>query len=339
MLFTLHFNVHAQLPPEMAMPVEAAKPVKQDVAKVVNATGTLFSEKQITVSTEVPGRVVALPFKEGEKVNKGDILLKIDDSLLQAELNKAKAALALSQLQYDRTKTLLAKGTGTASETDQALAKLKIDEATVAQSQAQLEKTTIRAPFDGYVGIRKVDEGEYVTQGQDIVSLQNMDTLKVQFRIPEIMLAKLQPNQEIELSIDAFPEKKFMGKVTAIDPKVDVAGRSVLLQAEIANENKMLRPGLYVNVSLILERHKDALLVPEQAVQFNGNQPYVFVVVDKKAAPKNVTLGIHTNGMIEIPTGITPDDKIITAGHVRLFPGVGVMVTNEQKAPSAPQTK
>lgn len=322
-------------PPMMAMPIEASVPKIQTVYKKLKATGTLYPQQQITVTSEIAGRIVQLPFKEGQFLHQNDLLIYLDDTVLQAELKKAKAAINLSQLKYERAKSLLGKGSGAQSEVDQALSELKINEANVAFADAQLKKTQIRAPFSGYVGITKIDSGEYITPGQVIAQLSDLSTLKLDFRLPEIYYQVLKTGQTVEIEVDTSTSEKFRGKVVSIDPQIDVDGRSVYLQAVIDNPNFVLRPGLFANVELIIETHENALLVPEQAIQYDNmaveNNAFVFVVKKNKdkneeAVMQPVSTGVHEKGLVEITKGVKKDDLVITSGHVRLFPNAPVRI-------------
>ena len=323
-------------PPMMGMPVEASVPEVKTVYKKLKATGTLYPQQEITVTSEIAGRINQLPFKEGELIHKNDLLIYLDDTVLQAGLKKAKAAIILSQLKYERAKSLLAKGSGAQSEVDQMLSELKINEASVVLAEAQLQKTQIRAPFSGYVGITKIDSGEYITPGQVIAQLSDISALKLNFRLPETYYQVLKTGQIVEIEVGALPNQKFMGKVVSIDPQIDVGGRSVLLQAQIANPDLILKPGLFANVELIIETHENALLVPEQAIQYNNlaieNNTFVYLIKKNKdnhdeAVIQPVTIAVHENGKVEVSKGIKKDDLVITSGHIRLFPNAPVRMT------------
>lgn len=323
-------------PPMMAMPVEAGIPKVQTVYKTLKATGTLYPQQEITVTTEVAGRITQLPFKEGQLVHQNDLLIYLDDAVLQAELKKAKAAINLSQLKYERSKSLLTKGGGAQSEVDQALSELKINEANVAFAEAQLQKTQVRAPFNGYISITKVDPGEYIAPGQAVTQLSDISTLKVDFRLPETYYQDLKPGQTVEVEVGERFSEKFIGKVLSIDPQIDIEGRSILLEAQIANADLKLRPGMFANVELILETHENALLLPEQAIQYDNmateNNTFVYLAKPNKdkqleAVVQPIVTGVHENGLVEIVKGLNKEDNVIISGHVRLFPHAPVRVT------------
>lgn len=324
-------------PPMMGMPVEASTPEIKTVFKKVKATGTLYPKQEINVSSEIAGRITQLPFKEGELVHQNDVLISLDDIVLKATLNRAKAAGNLSKLKYERAKSLLAKGSGAQSEVDETLSASKINDANVALAEAELEKTQIRAPFTGYVGLTLIDAGEYITPGQAIVQLSDINTLKLNFRVPETYYQILKTGQTVEIEVGAYIGKKFSGKVVSIDPQIDVNGRSVLLQAEIPNPDLVLRPGLFANVELIIEAHENAMLVPEQAIQYDNlateNNTYVFVVKKGNGKDKGdeaiiqpVSTGVHEKGKVEVTKGLSKNDLVITSGHIRLFPNAPIRI-------------
>ncbi len=326
-----------EAPPMMGMPVEASTPEIKTVFKKVKATGTLYPKQEINVTSEIAGRITQLPFKEGELIHQNDMLISLDDIVLKATLNRAKAASSLSQLKYERAKSLLSKGSGAQSEVDETLSALKINEANVALAQTELEKTQIRAPFTGYVGITRIDSGEYIIPGQVIAQLSDINTLKLNFRVPETYYQVLKVGQAVEIEVGAFVGKKFNGKVVSIDPQIDVNGRSVLLQAEIPNASLVLRPGLFANVELIIDTHENAFIVPEQAIQYNNlateNNTYVFVVKKGNGKDKSdeaiiqpVSTGVHENGKVEITKGLSKNDLVITSGHIRLFPNAPIRI-------------
>jgi membrane fusion protein (multidrug efflux system) len=185
---------------------------------------------------------------------------------------------------------------------------------------------TLMAPFDGVLGLRKVSVGDYVTPGQDMVNLESIASLKVDFRVPEIFLAALKPGQEIGVTVDAFPGRRFDGVVYAIDPLVDEAGRSVALRARIPNADRELRPGAFVSVTLVVERRENAVMVPEQAMVARGGEQFVYRIVDGVAVLTGVTTGKRRNAQVEIIKGLAAGDVVVTAGQMKLRDGVAVTV-------------
>ena len=199
-------------------------------------------------------------------------------------------------------------------------------------------KTVIRAPFAGVVGLRKISPGAYVSPGQDIVRLESIDSLKLDFRIPETFLARMGKNQVVNLQVDAFPKEKFSGSVYAIEPSIDEQTRTILARARITNTGGKLRPGMFARVSLVLDTHANAVLIPEQAIVPKGQQSFVFRVIDGKAKLTQVTTGKRSDGEVEIVSGLAASDVVVTDGQMKLQDGFGVMTGPPPTAgaPTAP---
>lgn len=307
-----------------AMPVEA-KPVRVGTAtQEVSAIGSLRSYESVIIRPEVAGRIAALDVPEGQPVQKGQILVRLDDSVQKAELDQALAALALARANFERAESLLKRGAGTPQAVDQARANLLTDEAAVGLAQARLEKMQLSAPFAGVLGLRKVSVGDYVGPGTDIVNLEVIDRLKVDFRVPELLLASVRPGQKIGIQVDAFPGRAFPGLVYAVDPLVDAAGRSILLRATIDNPDAALRPGLFARVTLVVETRENAIFVPEASLVPVGDQHFVFRVVDGKASFTKVKVGARTAGEVVVLEGLTPADVVVTAGVLKIRDGMPV---------------
>lgn len=312
--------------PPPGMPVEAQKVQVDGLENAIDAVGNLLSNESVILSPEISGRVTEILFEEGQEVKKGEILVRLDDTVNKAELAEAQASLVLSKANNERANELYKDQIGTGRAKDEAISKLNADTARVALVKAHLDKTVIRAPFDGIVGLRKVSAGDYVNPGQELVNLESIDPLKVDFRISEIYLNALKPGQTIEVMVDAFPGRTFSGEVYAIDPQIDNAGRTVALRARLTNDEKILRPGLFARVRLVVDKKDSAILIPEQALMPQGNEQFVYKVIDGKAVMTKVTTGARRTGMVEILAGLTPDDTVITAGHMKVRPDAPVTI-------------
>ncbi|MBF0374856.1 MAG: efflux RND transporter periplasmic adaptor subunit, partial [Alphaproteobacteria bacterium] len=247
-----------------------------------------------------------------------------------AEVKEAEAQLALSETNANRAEKLFRQNAGTERSRDEAAAQVRVDRARLDVARAQLAKTRILAPFDGVVGLRKVSVGAYVLPGADIANLENIQTLKVDFRVPEVFLAAVRPGQALQVTADAFPKEAFEGRVYAIDPLIDEAGRAILLRARVDNGAGALRPGLFVRVALVVDEVLDALVVPEEALVPRGRETVVFRVIDGKAQPTPVETGRRRDGVVEIVKGVAAGDKVVTAGHMKLRPGAPVAVAQAE---------
>lgn len=306
--------------------VEARPVTVGAIAREITAVGSLRSDEAVMVRPEIAGRIEAFGFDEGQRVSKGQVLVRMDSSSLAASLQQAQAELGLSKANAARAVNLASRGAGTERARDEAEAKLAVDHAKVEHARAQLEKARIIAPFAGVVGLRSVSVGAYVQPGQDIVNLEAIDTMKVDFRVPELFLPVVREGLSVTIAADAYPDRRFSGTVYAVDPAVDVNGRALLVRARIDNGDGALRPGQFVRLALKVDESLDAVSVPEEAIVPRGTQSMVFVVVDGKAEPRQVKTGKRQKGMVEITGGLRPGDVVITAGQMKLKPGVPVAV-------------
>jgi membrane fusion protein, multidrug efflux system len=308
------------------VPVEAAKVIAAPFNEQVTAVGTLLSNEAVTVSSEIPGRLKEIHFQEGQPVEQGAPLFTLDDSVYQAQLDDAEAKLKLAEQTNKRTSTLFTNKYATAQSADEAASNLAVSTAATELARVQLEKTRIVAPFSGIVGLRHVSVGEYITAGQALVNLEAIDPVKADFRVPEKFLPAIRVGQTIRIKVDAFPDANFEGKVYAIDPKLDVAGRSLLVRALVPNRDQRLRPGLFARVTVLLQLKEDALSVPEQAIVPQGDSQYVFKIVDGKAQLTKVVTGTRRDGRVEIVEGLAVGDQVVTAGQLKIRDGSAVSI-------------
>ncbi|AVM73580.1 efflux RND transporter periplasmic adaptor subunit [Magnetospirillum gryphiswaldense] len=333
-----YFGKNAAPPPAAGgamgpVAVEVAKVTVGPMAREITSVGSLRSDEAVVIRPEIAGRVKAIGFEEGSRVTKGQVLLRLDDSSLSADLVQAQANLALSRANSDRAVRLAGQGAGTERARDEAEAKLRVDQAKVEQARAQLDKTVLVAPFAGTVGLRTVSVGAYVQPGQDIVNLEATDPIKVDFRVPEIFSAVMRTGIELSMTTDSHPGRQFTGTVYAIDPAVDQNGRAIVVRARVANGDSALRPGQFVRLVLKVDEVVDALTIPEEALVPRGQQIIVFRIVDGKAQPGPVKTGRRARGLVEVTEGLKADDTVVTAGQMKLRPGVPVAV------PAAPAPK
>lgn len=311
------------------VPVEALPVKVGTVSRTVQAVGSLMSSESVVIRPEVAGRVVDITFDEGSRVTRGQVLLRLDDAIARAQLVQAEANLEYSRADFNRAQQLARDGATSQRTREQAAAKLQVDDAAAALARAQLEKLVLVAPFDGDIGLRKVSVGAVVQVGQDLVNLEALDPLKVDFRIPESFLPAVAVGQTVVLAVDAFPGRNFSGEVYAIDPLVDAAGRSLALRARIPNPGRVLRPGLFARLTLTLASRSDAILVPEQALVPFGNSQFVYRVVDGKVVQTRLRLGERRDGWVETLDGLSADALVVTAGQLKLRDGVPVTVLNK----------
>ena len=311
-----------------AVAVEAAKVVAAPLSEQVTAIGTLLSDEAVTVSSEIPGRLKEIHFQEGQPVVKGAPLFTLDDSVYRAHLADAEAKLKLAEQTHQRASQLFKNKYATAQAVDEATSSLAVNTATVELARVQLDKARIVAPFSGIVGLRHVSAGEYITSGQALVNLEAIDPVKADFRVPERFLPAIRVGQTIRIKVDAYPEDVFEGKVYAIDPRLDVAGRSLLVRALVPNKDRRLRPGLFARVTVLLQLKEDALSVPEQAIVPQGDAQYVFKIVNGKVMLTKVVTGTRREGRVEIVDGLSVGDEVVTAGQLKIRDGSAVSIVN-----------
>lgn len=315
--------------------VEVAPARQAQVTSDIRAIGSLQSDESVKVASEVAGRIQEIAFREGEQVKQGDVLVQLDAALVKASMDETEARMDLAKANYDRAQQLQRSGSGTARALDEARAELNTSNALLDSQRVQIAKHTITAPFDGVVGLRSVSVGAYIAVGTELVNLEKIDVLKVDFKIPETQLGNVAPGQEVEVVVDALPNRTFVGKVYAIDPLVDVNGRALSVRARLPNADLVLRPGLFVRVVLKGRDTRSAVFVPESAIVPRGQERLVWVIEDGKAIEKRVQLGRRLAGEVEVVGDITPGISVVTAGQGRLRSNVAVEVVS---SPTAPQS-
>lgn len=308
--------------------VEVSRVAAVALPQTITAVGSLRSDESVTLRPEIAGRITEILFEEGRPVSKGDLLVRLDQSITQAEARQARANLTLARAKYERSVDLAGRNFISGQAKDEARNNLEIAASALALAEAKLRKTEIRAPFSGIIGLRAVSVGDYVREGQDMVSLQAIDPLKVDFRVPETFLTQVAMGQVVEVSLDALPGKTYEGRVYAVDPLVDAAGRSIVIRAQVANQDTLMRPGMFARVTLITREHKDTLVVPEEALIPQGTEQYVFRVVDSRAERVKVTTGQRRDGKVEIVAGLDRNDIVVVAGQLKLRDGLLVRAAN-----------
>lgn len=286
--------------------------------------GSLVSDESVMIRPEIAGRVARLHFREGQRVEEGDLLISLDDAIARAELAQAQANLNLAEKNFERAQMLFKRGASNAQALDEASAQQQAARASLALAQARLDKSRIMAPYAGMLGLRQVSPGAYLDVGQDIVNLEVLDPLKVDFRIPQKAVSQIRLGQTVELSLDAYPGERFKGEIFAVNPRLDEAGRSQSIRAHVDNADGRLSPGQFVRVSVILAERPDALVIPEEAVMPVGERLLVNLVVDGQVELREVKLGKRFDGQVEVREGLTGDETVISAGWQKVRAGSAV---------------
>lgn len=319
--------------PARALPVKAAVVSRGTVTDGVSAVGTLLANESVMIRPEIDGRIEAFHFQEGQLVRKGDKLVSLDASEVEAQLTSAMAAANLNRSRLKRSEELLAKNFISAQAMDEVRENLNQSNAREAEIRAKLAKSTIRAPFEGVTGLRQVSPGAYAKAGQDIARLEGIGVLKLDFRVPEAFLRRIRTGQPLAIHVDAYPGEQFTGTIYAIEPAVDESTRTVLLRARLPNPGVRLKPGMFARVNLDLERRDNALLVPEQAIVPRGDGRYVFRIAEGKAQLVKVEMGVRRPGEVEIIKGLEAGDTIVVDGQLKLQDGAAVSVLSAKPAP------
>ena len=309
-----------------AVAVEAVTLAPTSLVETVSSVGNFAANESVVIRPEIDGRIVEIAFEEGQAVKRGQLLFRLDAAIYQAQLAEAQARLALSRRNYERARALNERGHTSTENLEKTLAELQIDQASVELNKARLEKTQMVAPFDGFVGLRKFSLGDFVEAKNELLTLVNLDPIKVEFRIPERYFRVLGEGGVILAEPDALPGERFEGLIYAISPVVDLNGRSVAVKAKVANPERRLRPGMFARVSLIVDRRLEALVVPEAAVLQRGDGQYVYRIEEGKAQLQRVRLGLRQTGRVEVVEGLNAGDTVVTAGQIKLRPGTAVQV-------------
>jgi len=332
--------IKAAAPPKpRGLPVRAEVVKVGDVVDEVTAVGSLIADESVIIRPEIDGRIVGLHFREGQAVSRGQKLVTMDASEFQAQLAGVNADLRIEKQRYTRAKELFEQKFITKEALEIQAGTVERYVARVQEVQVRVDKTVIWAPFAGIIGLREISPGAYVKAGDDIVRLANLDSIKVDFRLPEIYLAKVGRDQAVALGVDAYPGEIFHGRVYAVQPVVEEETRTALMRARIPNKGHRLKPGMFVRVALTLSTRQNAITVPEQALWPQGKDNFVFRVVDGKVALIKVELGKRGLGEVEIRKGLSAGDMVVTEGQIKLRDGAPVMVMGAPPAAPAGKSK
>ena len=291
--------------------------------ETLSATGSLLADEGVELQAEINGKIAAIRFREGSRVRRGDLLVKLNDSDLRAQRELAIHNLELAQLREQRIGQLVKEGIVTASDYDTAKYEVSARQDQIAITDAQIEKTEVRAPFDGVVGLRYVSEGSYVNATTRVATLQQIDRLKVNFSVPEKYAGRIRAGSRISFAI-VGSDHRFSGEIYAFDPRIDAGTRTVVIRAVCENPGGLLLPGAFANVELELARLDAAILVPAEAVIPGVSEKNVFVLVDGKATRRAVEIGTRTANQVQILSGLAAGDRLIVSGLQQMREGLSV---------------
>jgi multidrug efflux system membrane fusion protein len=315
----------------------------------IEAVGTMQAIQSVDVAPQVSGIVVEILFEPGQRVNKGDVLVKLDDAVERADLKRLEAARWMAQTTFERQKQLVDKQYTSQANMDQARATLNQTDAETARVKALIDQKVIRAPFTGVLGVRHVNLGQYVGPGTKLVGLQSLERIWANLTVPERRLAETKVGQAVTVKVDAFKDRGFPGSITTIDPQLDQMNRTILVQATVDNAGLALRPGMFVNADISTGPGEQIVSVPKSAVDFSlyGDSVYVVQTATnaegkpvRRVERRSVTLGPQAGDRVAVLKGVAAGDEVVTAGQIKLQNNQQVMVDNAiALRPDAAQTK
>jgi membrane fusion protein (multidrug efflux system) len=330
--------------------VEAAKVEIMKLTDDTQAVGSLKSRQGVTLRPEVSGRITQLNFKDGERVKKGQLLVQFDDQLQLAQVKQSQAELSIALANHKRNQELVAQNFISQRSVEESAANLEVAQAKLSLSQATASRLKITAPFDGMTGIRTVNVGDYLKDGGDIVNIEDIAAVFVDFRLPERFQSKVKKGQKALVDMDALPGRKFTAIIQAIDPLLDANGRSVGVRACIDNRQNQLRPGMFARVNTVFSEREKAVVVPEEAIVPQAGKQFVIKLLDgadrgtdketKITQRVEVKVGIRRPGKVEILEGLAEGDEVVTAGQQRIQKdGTSVKVIELGKSSGKPSGK
>lgn len=313
-----------------------------------SAIGTVAAVHGVTLSADLPGVVVGIDFDSGHRVERGDVLVRLDTSQEKAQLASAQAGLELAKLNLERMGQLREKKVVSEAEHDRSDAEAKQAEARVAEIRAAIERKTIRAPFDGVLGIRQINLGQYLNAGEAVVPLQSMNPVHINFSLPQQDVAGLKVGAEVRVSADSIALGNAVGRITAINSVVDEATRNVEVQATLHNPDGRLRPGMFVDVQVMLGTSQSVIALPASAINYAPYGNSVFIV-GEMSGPKGVKyrgarqqfvkLGEGRGDQVAVVSGLKPGDEIVTSGVFKLRNGAAIVVDNKVQPGNNPAAK
>ena len=304
--------------------VETVKVETQTLVDETQAVGSLRSRQGVMLRPEVGGRVKEIFFNDGQRVRKGQVMVQFEDQLQQAQLSQAKAEMSIAEANHKRNQELVAQNFISKRSLDESGAALEVNRAKLALADATLQRLKVLAPFDGITGLKQVNVGDYLKDGADIVNVEDLDAVLLDFRLPERFQAKIRAGQKAQLTVDALPGRPFTAIVQAVDPLIEANGRSVGVRGCIDNRQQQLRPGMFARVNAVFGSRENAMVIPEEAIIPQGGRTFVVKVVAGEKTDSLIServvvkTGLRLPGKVEIQEGLAVGDTVVTAGHQRL---------------------
>jgi membrane fusion protein (multidrug efflux system) len=318
--------------PRAPVPVVTAAIEKRPFVETLEALGTTMANESVVITPTVDDRVVGIFFGDGDTVTEGQVLVKLDDSEAQYQLAEARAALQEQKKQYERMRRLSKTNATSRAQLDEEYSLLQIAQAKVANLEARLEDYTIRAPFSGKLGIRRISIGAVVDSDTTITTLDDTDTIKLDFTVSETYLGVLKNGMTVSARSAAYPDRVFEGNVSVISSRVDPETRTLTVRARIPNPDRLLKPGMLLSVELVKDR-SDTLIIPEESVILEKEKKYALLVTpESKVLKREIVTGRRSPGMVEVIGGLTAGDQVIVEGITRVRQGSAVSVVDRRGA-------
>lgn len=326
-----------QVPPPQ--PVNAFAVRRESWQPRVASVGTVMAVQGTVISTEAEGVVREIAFEPGSAVQAGEVLVQLDVDVEQAQLRVAEAAAELARTTFKRVKGLVDQRSISQADYDAAAINLKQTAAQVDNIKAQIAKKTVRAPFAGQLGIRQISVGQFLAKGSPVVSLQAMDPIYVDFSLPQQRLGEVANGLRVDVRTDSYPDTVFKGAITAINPDIDSTTRNLRVQATLRNSDGRLRPGMFVEVSMLLDRSEDVLVIPATAILHAPYGDSLFVIEESEGTPDNgakslvvqqkfVRLGNSQGDFVVVTEGVEAGEQVVSTGAFKLRPGMPVVIDN-----------
>lgn len=314
-------------PTRAMLPVEVAVVNPERIENTIKVTGAILANESVALRSEISGKIEKIYFREGQNVKKGDILLTINDEEIVAQVERLKYTNQLNEEIEFRQRQLLEKEAISREEYDIALTTVKTTQSDLKEREARLAKHRLRAPFDGIIGLRQVSEGSYISPSDLIANLYSINPIKVEFAVPSRYSPLVNKDDRINFSVESS-EEKFTGTIYAIEPKIDQNTRTLQIRAICNNENNLLIPGLFANVTYILDVIPNALMIPSQSIIPEMNSHKIYTLKNGVVNENMVQIGLRTETRVQVTSGINPGDTIITTGILQIRQGMPVSVAS-----------
>ena len=316
------------LPTKEPVIVEVAKVKSGAILRRVRTVGELTANQSVEIHPEIDGKISEICFTEGQNVKEGDPLFKLEDKMAKAKVREAQARAVQARLEYERAVQLLEKNFGTKQMRDKTLADMHVAESALDEAKILLDRTTIRAPFEGVVGLSEVSVGAFVSPSSKLTLVVDLDPINVDFRLPESYLPFVHVGDTVDVTIEDFDILPVEAEVVAISPQVDELTRTIVIRARMLNKEHNYRPGGFANVMVVAGPINNAILVPQIAIEREGEEEFLWVVVDNIAIKTTVSTGVRDANDVEITHGIKENDVVIIAGQFKVHDGEEVTVAN-----------